>query len=193
MSDDDLTIDAANFGPAMAALTPKQSRFVLAMASMPLSSAAEWARAAGYSDHKEGAKVRAHEVLQSESVQAAVLELAKQTLGTVGPMLAARQLIRIASDPKDRNRMKAIEMIAARTGLPEIEQIEVKHVLDIEQVKERIRVLAAAQGLDGEKLINGPSGVDIAVPAQYGPAAQLEALDAEVIEETATDELEECS
>jgi phage terminase small subunit len=104
-------------GPAMQRLNEMQRRFVLAMAADPLGSQWEWAVAAGYSDKSGAAKVRAHHLLQSHDVQAAILEVAKRLLGTVGPMIATKTLLRIAADPDHKENLRAAEFIASRAGL----------------------------------------------------------------------------
>jgi len=161
------------FGPAMLALTELQRRFVLAMASDPLGSAADWAREAGYSDIKDGAKVRAHHLLKNPAVEAAVLEVGKQMLATVGPVLAAHGLIRMASNPKHKNHARAVEMLANRVGLHEVQEV---HVHRTDQTGEamigRIKELAGRLGLDADKLIGGNA-----------PGALIEAKAVEVKDE----------
>jgi hypothetical protein len=102
--------DELVLGEAMRKLSPKKQAFVLAMAANPFGSAADWAKAAGYSDVAEGAKVRASENLHSEAVQAAVFEVAKQLLWGVGPLPAARGLLDLASNPKGKGYQRAVEM-----------------------------------------------------------------------------------
>ena len=60
------------YGPAFNALTVRQKKFVLMMASAPLESAASWARSAGYSDASGRAKTTASELLGNEAVRAAI-------------------------------------------------------------------------------------------------------------------------
>jgi hypothetical protein len=111
--------DLDTLGPAMRALTEKQRRFVLAMASDPFGNAASWARAAGYSDTKEGAKVRGHHLIHDPRVEEAVREYATSSLGTLGPMLAASGMLRIAKNPRHPKHLRALELIANRVGMHE--------------------------------------------------------------------------
>jgi hypothetical protein len=149
-----MAITEIEFGPCMMVLSEKRRRFVLAMLSDPFASQAEWARLAGYSDKADGAKVRASEALQDPKVQAAALEISRATLGTLGPVLAAAGLLRIAADPKHPQYVKALELIANRVGLQEKQQIEVTHRdLTGDAVMERISSLAARYGLDAGKLL----------------------------------------
>ena len=124
-------------------------RFVLAMASDPKGSARDWAIAAGYSDVKEGAKVRAHECLHDEKVQAAIGEVAKATLGTVGPLLAVHAVLSMARDRESSGHVKAVEMILNRTGMGEKQQIEITHRdLTGDALMERLRFLAEKHGVN---------------------------------------------
>jgi hypothetical protein len=125
----------------------------------------------------ERAKVTAHELIHNPAVEAAVLEVAKSMLGTVGPLLAARQLIKIASDSKHKHQMRAVEAIANRTGLPEVDQIEIKHTnLTGEALMNRLRDVAGRLGLDPEAVLSGE------IRAQLPPPVALEAVEVEVDE-----------
>src|SRR5438045_651247 len=112
-------IQDEEYGPAMRALTDRQRKFVLAMAADPFGSAAAWARAAEFSDKSQAAKVTGHRLKHDEKVQKAITELARTHLQTFGPMLATAGLLRIASDPKHKNHLRALEMLANRVGLHE--------------------------------------------------------------------------
>jgi phage terminase small subunit len=144
------------FGPAMLALTEKQRRFVLAMAADPFGSASDWARLAGYADCGANPRVKAHLNLHSEAVQAAVLEYSRGMLNTIGPMLATTAMLRAAANTKNKNHLRAAEMIANRVGLHEVQEV---HVRKTDQtgaaMVERLRALAKKHGLDADALIGG--------------------------------------
>ena len=144
----------------MAALTEQQRRFVLAMASDPFGSQADWARAAGYSDVKDGAKVRASNLIHSPAIEAAVFEVARSSMLTVGPILASQGLLRIAADPKHKRHAWALEKIANRVGLHEVQEV---HVHRTDQTGaamiERIKALAAKMGANPAVLL-GSNVVD---------------------------------
>ncbi len=106
------------FGPAMQALTDKQRLFVLAMLTDPTGDAAKWARTAGYSDTKEGAKVRGHEALSNPKVKAAAFEVARGQLDARGPVVAVEGLLRIAQRPKHKKHITALLAVLDRVGLP---------------------------------------------------------------------------
>ncbi len=146
--------DFPEYGPAFSQLTEKQKRFVLAMASDPFGSHAEWARNAGYSDVAEGARVSAHRLMQNERIQAATLEVAKGNLQTVGPALATAVLLEIAADRNHRDQMRAAELIANRVGLHETQEIHVTHSnLTGQALLDRLAEVAARLGMDPVKLI----------------------------------------
>jgi phage terminase small subunit len=149
-----MSTEEISLGPAMLALTEKRRKFVLAMASDPFGSQTSWAKLAGYSDRSGGAKVRAWETYHDPQVQAAIQEVARQLLGSRGPLLATEGLLRIAGDRKHPQHVKALEMILNRTGMGEKQEIEVTHVdLRGDALVERLKALAARLGLDAEKLL----------------------------------------
>jgi hypothetical protein len=141
-------------GPAMSALSERQRKFVLAMASDPYASAASWARAAGYSNANAACRTRAFELLRDPRVEAATFEVARAVMATVGPVLATHVLMRTAANPDHPMQVKAAELIANRTGFSEKQQIEVTHRdLTGEALIARLRALAERNGLDAEKLL----------------------------------------
>ena len=149
----------------MLALTERQRRFVLAMASDPLASHQSWAIAAGYKDCGNGGiRVRAHEAYHNLKVQAAVQEVARATLGVQGPLVAVHAVLNMARNSEHPQHSRAVEMILNRTGMAEKQQIEVVHRdLTGDALMERVRALAekhgvnlgAALGVDGPKQIEG--------------------------------------
>jgi phage terminase small subunit len=141
-------------GPAMSALTERQRRFVQAMLSDPYASAASWARAAGYSNANAACRTRAFELLRDARVEAAVFEVARSVMATVGPILATHVLMRTAANPDHPQQVRAAELIANRTGFSEKQQIEVVHRdLTGDALIARLRALAERHGLDAEKLL----------------------------------------
>jgi hypothetical protein len=172
-------------GPAMAALSPRQRKYVLAMCAAPLDNPTEWARMAGYRDNgKTAIRVRAWELEHDDRIRAAVFEISRQLLGTVGALLATRQLIRIASDPKEKRHSQAVEAILNRTGFHEKQEVQVTHAdLTGEALIERIRSLANQLGIDPEKLlsaeINAPKLPKLITPLEYADSV-IEAAAVEV-------------
>jgi hypothetical protein len=153
MSDED------DFGPAMTALSERQRLFVLAMIEVPGCSHAAAARRAGYSDVAEGAKVTGHRLAHHSGVQAAIREEAGKRLNA-SSLTAAGVLLSLLTDeaiePKDR--IKAAGMLLDRSGFGAAQTINVnKTVTDRTGagMLERIRALAAANGLDPVKLLGG--------------------------------------
>jgi hypothetical protein len=140
-------------GPAFAALTDREQRFVLAMAADPFAGAAGWARAAGYACH-DGAKVTGHRVLKRGKVEAAVFEVARSLMGTVGPLLAANVMLRIASDSEHPRQLRAAEMIADRVGMHSIQEVHVSRTDETLEGKiSRIHQLAALLGVPVSTLL----------------------------------------
>jgi hypothetical protein len=156
--------DEPEYGPAMSALNDKQRGFVLAMIEVPGCSHAEAARRAGYSDVKEGAKVRGHYCAHNPAVQEAIREEAGKRLQAAS-LTAAGVLMKMLTDeeidPKDR--IRAAGMLLDRSGFGAAQTINVnKTVTDRTGagMLERIRALALANGIDPVKLLGGNSVVD---------------------------------
>lgn len=152
MSDED-----EGYGKAMEALTERQRRFVLAMIDVPGCSHAAAARAAGYSDIAEGAKVRGHYLAHNPAVQEAIREEAGKRLNAAS-LTAAGVLLAFLTDdaiaPKER--IKAAGMLLDRSGFGASQTINVnKTVTDRTgpAMLERIAELAALNGLDPAKLL----------------------------------------
>lgn len=145
----------------MRALNEKQRRFVIAMMTEPFKSAAHWARVAGYSDVKQGAKVRAHQQLNNPLIEAAVAEVARSTMNIIGPVLATQGLIRIARNQSHPKHHWALEKLANRTGFHETTEhkVTVDHMGSAEDVADRIRKAAAILGVDPATLLgaNAPA------------------------------------
>ena len=159
MSDDPLE----QFGPAMAALTEKQRLFVLAMAADPLGNATKWAKAAGYADIDANPRVKGHLNLHNPKVEAAILEVSRSMLATVGPALATAGMIRLARNPKHPAHARAVEMLANRVGLHEVQEIHVKRSDETAEAKvARIRQMAEMLGIDPAQLL----GVNVAEKPQ---------------------------
>lgn len=148
--------DDRHYGPAMAALTDLQRKYVLAMATNPFATPTEWARVAGYSQHSAGSRKAGHDCSHNPKIEAAVFEVAQSILQTEGPMLAAAGLLVIARDKSHPKHLRALETLANRVGLHETTEhtVKVEHRdLTGDAMLSRIKALAAKHGMDPERLI----------------------------------------
>lgn len=148
------------YGPAMAALTEMQRRFVLAMLTIPGCSHSRAAREAGYSDASEAAKVRGHYCAHHPGVQAAIREEAGKRLNGMA-VIAANVMMDIMLDeevsPKDK--LKAATAVLDRTGFAAAQTINVnKTTTDRtgKAIMERIAALSQKLGVDASRLL-GPA------------------------------------
>lgn len=147
----------------MAALSEKQRKFVLAMLADPYGNPTKWARAAGYADCGANARVKGHLNIHSPAVEAAVLEVSRSMMATVGPVLAAAGLIRMAGNPKHRNHARAVEMLANRVGLHEVQEVHVRKTDQTgDALMARIKALADKHGMDADRLlgVNNPKLIE---------------------------------
>ena len=129
--DDDL-------GPAMLALPEQRRRFVIAYTQSVSGNATEAARLAGYSDSSEGAKVAAHRLLHDERIVAAIQEWTERAVFGRGAYIGIQALIEIAADPEHRDRFKAADSLADRTGFARqtnhqvrVENADTRHTADL--------------------------------------------------------------
>lgn len=152
--------DDTEYGPAMAALNDRQRRFVLAMLNIPGCSHARAAREAGYSDVKDGAKVRGHYAAHSPKVQAALREEAGKRLNGLSVIAANVMMdIMIDEDAPLKDKLKAASAVLDRTGFAASQNINVNKTITDQSgaaIMERIRALASKHGLDERKLLGGP-------------------------------------
>jgi hypothetical protein len=158
----------------MEALTAKQRLFVLAMASDPLATPAEWARAAGYDPHGSD-RVAGHHLSRSPKIEAAARELARAHLDTFGPLLGIGVMMNIARQPGHRDQLKAAAMLANRTGFHEttVHNVNVNHTDRTgAAMVARIKDLAGALGVDPAALLGAN-----AVPEP------MKVIEGEVVEE----------
>lgn len=163
-------INAQDFGPAMAALTERQRRFVLVMLTVPGCSHARAAREAGYSDVAEGAKVRGHYLAHNPAVQAALREEAGKRLSSLS-LVAANVMMDImlddAADPK--NKLKAAMAVLDRTGFAAAQTINVNKTTTDRTgaaIMQRIEQLATKLGVDASKLLTSPTAAPM-VDAEF--------------------------
>jgi hypothetical protein len=142
------------YGPCMMALSERERKFVLAMASDPEGNATEWARMAGYGDNGGGGiRVTAHDLIHRERVQAAALEFSKGLMTTVGPLLATNVMLRKAAG-NGKEALRAAEMIANRVGLHEVQELTVTRKDETLEAKiGQIRQLAELLGIAPRELL----------------------------------------
>ncbi len=101
----------------MLACTPLQRRFVIGWIQSLGKNAARVARAAGYADKHEAAKVQAHRALQSPRVQRALHEEAGRRLDGMAAIAVGVLQINLASS-NVKARQAAADSILDRTGYP---------------------------------------------------------------------------
>lgn len=154
-----------DYGPAWRSLSDKQRAYVLQMASNPLGTPTQWARDAGYSDHKERAKVAGHLCAHNPRVAAAAQEVARATAHTIGPLLGLAVALRIAKNDDHPKQLNAAIALMDRGGLPAQTQhtVAVHHTDGTgDALIERIKRAAAALGVSANDLlgVNAPKLIE---------------------------------
>jgi hypothetical protein len=141
--------------PAMARLTEMQRRFVVAALMQSVFSPKQAALDAGYSDVKDGAKVRGFELAHNPKVLAALKEEMSKRIA-LGAIVGIYGLQAIAGDPEHKDHLKACIALADRGGYSPIVQQEIKvehtHRTGAEQMA-HLLALAAAHGEEGMALL----------------------------------------
>lgn len=162
--------DAADFGPAMGKLLPQQRAWVVAfLETGPRENATAAARAAGYGSGSatqeqadKAARVAGNRLRHDQTVLDAIHELAKERF-RLAAHRATTELVKLMESNDEKVKLKAIDMVLARTGLNAAQQIEVNHKHDLSAMDDkamirRIVALAQEQGMDPVKLL-GARGV----------------------------------
>lgn len=121
-----------DLGPAMLALDARQRRFVIGWIQTRGQNGARVARAAGYSDKLEAAKVRAHHLLHNQKIQKALHEEAGRRLDGAAA-LAVVVLEHNLSNANPKARQAAADSILDRTGYSR----RTEQVVDIEDKREK--------------------------------------------------------
>lgn len=119
-------LESERFGPAMRALPDRARKFVLALLDQKKPNYAAAARAAGFSDRAEGAKVRGHHLAHDGRVIAALHEEAAKRFRLLG-WLGVKGLAQIAADPKNPDYYRANKDLADRFGFMATTQHTVVH------------------------------------------------------------------
>jgi phage terminase small subunit len=160
------TFEDVSHGPAMAGLTAKQRRYVLALFEAPKSHGALTfaARAAGYgkaTSSRQSLSQMAHELNGDTKIQAAIAEVSRQFLTALGPH-AVRALKKILDNPAHRDHGRALGIVMDRvspvqsTAVVKVEGEVKLSAKETEHVLERIEELAAKfmVALPAPKIIN---------------------------------------
>jgi hypothetical protein len=136
-----------------------QRRFVLALLQAHTPTAA--ARLAGYSDHKEAAKVRAHHLMQNADVLAALHEVSWKKLNGIA-VRAIEALDRVVADPDNPKHLVAVQMVLDRTGFAAQTEhkVTVEHKVDDLQLKALAARFAHDTGVPMQKLLGFNDVID---------------------------------
>jgi phage terminase small subunit len=163
-------------GPIFASLTERQRNYIRAQASDPFGTPTAWARAAGYSDHLDRAKVAGHTLRHNPKIEAAAREYARHLMHRDGPIIAVAGLMEIARDRTHPKQLQALDSLADRVGLSRRTEhhVNVQHSDESAEAKvERIKTMAALLGIDPARLL-GVNSVSRETPMRE--VKQIEAV-----------------
>lgn len=153
MTDVATIADSGQFGPAMAALTEKQRRYVIALFEAPKSHGALTfaARRAGYgtpTSSRQSLSQMAHALNADPKVQAAIAEASQAYITVLGPH-AVRALKKVLDNPGHRDFGRALGLVVDRvspvqsTAVVKVEGEVRLSSGDAAHILERIEQLAA--------------------------------------------------
>lgn len=153
-----------DFGPAMLALTEPRRRFVLALLDQTgKPNYADAARAAGYSDKSDGAKVTGHHLAHNARVIAALHEESRKRFTLLG-WRGVLGLSAIADDRDHPDHFKALKELSDRFGYGAVTE----HKVTVERkdmtgaaMTARIAEFAAKHGLPVESLLGANAAPDM--------------------------------
>lgn len=148
----------------MRVLTEKQRAYVYAQLADPFGNPTRWARAAGYSDHMDRAKVSGHTLAHNPKIEAAVQEFVRSVMNTRGALLGLAVTLKIAGNPRHPKQQQAALALMDRGGLPAMteQRIAVRHTDQTgAAMVERIRALAQALGIDPAVLLGSNAPADV--------------------------------
>lgn len=154
--------ERTELGPAMAALTEKQRRYVLALFDAPKSygSGVFAAKRAGYgtpASSRQSLAQMAHQLNSDPKVQAAIAETSQQFLTTLGPV-AFRAMKNVLDKPNHRDFGRVIGIVMDRVAPQNsTHTVKVQHdatptLAATAAVLKRISELAVQAGLDVSKM-----------------------------------------
>lgn len=149
-------MDPESLGPKMLALSDdRQRRFVWWMANGAPSVAAA-ARAAGYSNVKEGAKVRGCVLMQQPAIIEALAETSGKAMRGLVPISITRAR-NILEDPRHPYHGRMIEAVWDRTGYSSKTEhtVKVEHTVDTSELEALARRLANESGIPVQRLLGG--------------------------------------
>ena len=138
----------------MRALASDQARRFAWLMACGARSARAAAIGAGYSDVKDGAKVRAHELMHNPKVLEAIVEASRSVLLGLAPM-AISAAKRILEDPDHPSHGRMVEAVLDRTGFSAKTEhkVTVEHTVDTREIEDLARRLAAETGVDARRFL----------------------------------------
>jgi hypothetical protein len=157
----------------MSALADDRRRVFCWLMASGIETPVAAARAAGYADNTGGIRVTSHRLMHDPRVLDAIQEATGVALQGLAP-LAVRRAKDILDDPKHPAHARIIETVLDRTGhfARSEHTMKVEHSLDVRELEELARRLAAETGVAAAKFLGTNEGRVIEGEAlEAGPGA----------------------
>ena len=146
---EDASVDY-KLGPAMKALKPQHRAFVWAVMELGTSRFGDAALTAGYQGTEQNLRALGYRLSHDVGIQAAFLEEARKRL-CAHAGVASTVLTQIMENPavEARDRLKAIDMLFNRIGMPEVreEKLTVVQTTDEREMIAKIRAVIKENGM----------------------------------------------
>ena len=175
------TGEPSQIGPAFAALSPRNQKFVLNFVGNPTGTAVAALRATGYPGTDESCKVRASQLLRTPSVVAAVREVSEIMLKTLAPK-AVKALHRLLDDPTNSQHVRAVLGTLDRVGMGAIQEHHVNHTHTVTDASKMAQLLELAERLklSPGKAIAGLPPEQLRLAGRHAPVTDVEFTEVEI-------------
>lgn len=152
------------WGPAMAAITPQQRKFVQVLYENPGIDGVKALRKIGYMGNMEAAKKMSFRLRHNVKVLDAIAEYGRHEY-QAKLSLAVGAADEILRDPKHRDRVKVLHGVLDRVGMHTVSETRVTHQISIEDMKHQLRALLAKPAL--KTLLPSPNEEPVVLDAHF--------------------------
>ena len=168
-------MDKESLGPKMLALREDRQRLFVWWMANGAPNVAAAARAAGYSDVKEGAKVRGWWLMQQPHVLEAIAEVSGKAMRGLVPISITRAR-NILEDPRHPYHGRMIEAVWDRTGYSSKTEhtVKVEHSIDTRELEALARRLAQESGIPVQRLLGTDKVIEHEPAKEANKAFELE-------------------
>jgi phage terminase small subunit len=166
-------LDKESLGPKMLALSSDQQRLFVWWMANGAPTVAAAARAAGYSNVKEGAKVRGCVLMQQPAILEALHETAGKTMRSLAPLAItkAKRILENEAHPAHSDMIKTIMDRSGHSAKTE-HKVTVEHTVDMKELEALARRLAQESGVPVQRLLGSDAKVIDGTAQEVNPVSR---------------------